>query len=677
MNERFIRCSECGMPHEAGVRLCPATGKVIARPPGSSSAMRAAAPYDPVAHPPTPQPPRPDALPPPGRVALATVDFELIGRVIGEKYRIREVLGEGGMGTVFEALHEQLGNLVAIKILRPSQLQNVDAVRRFHQEARAAARIGHPNICEVYDVGTLDDGRPYLVMERLRGATLADRIQTKGGLPVEQAVDTLTQVLSGLHAAHEKRIIHRDVKPENVFLSERVGCPPLAKILDFGVSKVIEQQTEASGFGDIDSTRAGVVLGTPFYLAPEQAREDRNLDARVDLYACGVMLYEALTGRRPFDAPNYHALVLAILTSTPRPAREIRPDLPPRFERILEKAMHRHPDERYQTALEFQAALQQYSQAGLAASAITPSPPPPQRTSTSFPLRDPPLIPGNVPHTPPPPSIDEDVQAYLKSAPHDQYSEPPPPAPHRPPTLPPRAPARIASRRIGAPSAHVRQRAVSRSTPPPAFVATQRSRVEPEVSPTERPLARPTPARPDETAPDLGLDFDDVPTEVSFPRSFPQAKDVSSPRPSPPPTPPRPDAKPSPDRRLPPPFMEPPLHLSLARSPNECTTEVAAVPLLRPEVPDQVMVTDPVPVSAPRRPRSAPEPLFQPPVPPPMDLPPELPVQPELDSFFGEDSATEVMAAPSRSDFINALDKKDPAHPVAPPPDSRRPPPRR
>jgi len=297
---------------------------------------------------------------------------ELLGSLLGGKYRVRSVLGEGGMGTVFDALHEALGNVVAIKVLHQNQLQKKDSVKRFQHEARAAARIGHPNICEVYDVGTLDDGRPYLVMERLVGETLADRIAAFGGLPVPEVLDTLNQVLSGLHAAHEKAIIHRDIKPENVFLTQRVGCPPIAKLLDFGVSKVMAQHSQASGFSEMEVTRTGVVLGTPYYLAPEQARGERNLDARVDLYACGVLLYEALTGRRPFRAPNYNALLIAILTASPRPAREMRPDLPPGLDRIVEKALARDVGERYQTALEFQAALQPY---------LATPPPPVRRTA--------------------------------------------------------------------------------------------------------------------------------------------------------------------------------------------------------------------------------------------------------------------------------------------------------
>jgi serine/threonine-protein kinase len=188
------------------------------------------------------------------------------------------------------------------------------------------------------------------------GETLADRIASEGGLPFDDVIDVLTQVLSGLVAAHEKRIVHRDIKPENVFLTKRVGCPPVAKLLDFGVSKMIGPLV--SGDEDLDLTRTGMVMGTPYYMSPEQARGDRNLDARVDLYACGVIMYEALTGRRPFTAANYNALLLQILTTKPRPARELRPALPQGFDAVLDKAMARAREDRFQTAAEFQRDLQ-------------------------------------------------------------------------------------------------------------------------------------------------------------------------------------------------------------------------------------------------------------------------------------------------------------------------------
>jgi serine/threonine-protein kinase len=170
-------------------------------------------------------------------------------------------------------------------------------------------------------------------------------------------IDILVQVLSGLVAAHEKGIVHRDIKPENVFLTRRVGCPPLVKLLDFGVSKMIVPPLEGRD-DDLDLTRTGMVMGTPYYMAPEQARGDRNLDARVDLYACGVILYEALTGRRPFTAANYNALLLQILGTDPRPARELRPALPSGFDTVLDKAMARSRDDRYRAAADLQRDLQ-------------------------------------------------------------------------------------------------------------------------------------------------------------------------------------------------------------------------------------------------------------------------------------------------------------------------------
>jgi serine/threonine protein kinase len=277
----------------------------------------------------------------------------LVGQTIGGRYVLKSVLGEGGMGTVYEAEHVPIGRSVAVKVLHPRQAKKKDAIRRFRQEAVSAAAIGHPNICEVYDFGTHDDGSPYLVMERLVGETLADRIAHEGGLPFHEVIDTLAQMLSGLLAAHEKGIVHRDIKPENVFLKKRLGDAALVKLLDFGVSKMITPL-----FGgrseDQDLTRAGMVMGTPYYLSPEQARGERDLDGRVDLYACGVILYEALTGRRPFTALNYNALLFQIMSSKPRSARDLRPALPDGFDTIIEKAMARDRGDRYGSALDFQ-----------------------------------------------------------------------------------------------------------------------------------------------------------------------------------------------------------------------------------------------------------------------------------------------------------------------------------
>jgi len=314
---------------------------------GGGPPMMGGAPLPPPAPPPAPRSS--------GAKVLGTDAFSrsFIGRTISGKYLVRSVLGVGGMGTVFEAHHVAMGRAVAVKVLHPSQVSKKVAVMRFHQEARAAGAIGHPNICEVYDLGTLEDGSPYLVMERLVGETLADRISAEGGLPFEEVIDVVTQVLAGLVPAHAKGIVHRDIKPENVFLARRIGCDPIAKLLDFGVSKMTSVDEE-----EMQLTRTGMVMGTPFYMSPEQARGDRDLDARVDLYACGVILYEALTGRRPFIAGNYNALLLQILTGSPPPVRELRPALPAGFDRVIDRAMARGRDQRYQTATELQRDLQ-------------------------------------------------------------------------------------------------------------------------------------------------------------------------------------------------------------------------------------------------------------------------------------------------------------------------------
>ena len=336
MIQRFIRCPHCSLPHAVEQEVCPGTGLAI-RTKRSKSA------------------PPPAPAPPSSRRAVAG---HLLGKTVGGRYRVRGVLGEGGMGTVFEAEHVALGRSVAVKVLHATQATKRDSIRRFQQEARAAGAIGHPNICGVIDLGTLDDGSPYIVMERLLGETLADRVASEGGLPFEDVIDILIQVLSGLVAAHEQQIVHRDIKPENVFLTQRVGCPPLVKLLDFGISKMTGGHPGGLRQEELALTRTGMVMGTPFYMAPEQARGERDLDARVDLYACGVILYEALTGRRPFTASNYNALLLQILTATPRPASELRPALPPTFDAVIDRAMARRREERYATASDFQRDLQ-------------------------------------------------------------------------------------------------------------------------------------------------------------------------------------------------------------------------------------------------------------------------------------------------------------------------------
>jgi serine/threonine-protein kinase len=295
----------------------------------------------------------------------------MIGRVIGERYGVTALIGEGGMGEVYEAKHLGIGRLVAIKVLNPSRAHDQEAISRLRHEARVAGTLGHPNICAVYDMGRLDDGSPYLVMERLHGETLAQRLLREARLPVDDLVDVVVQVLSALAAAHQRGIVHRDLKPDNIFLSQREGMRPVPKLLDFGISKSEDMEETMA-----ELSSQTVAAGTPFYMAPEQARGDRRLDHRVDLWATGIILYECLTGQRPFDARNYNALLVQIQTAAPRALRELQPDVPVGLERLVERALSKAPEERFQSAIDLQTALRAVNLVGGPAAAIERVPTP-------------------------------------------------------------------------------------------------------------------------------------------------------------------------------------------------------------------------------------------------------------------------------------------------------------
>ncbi len=279
----------------------------------------------------------------------------LSGRVIGDRYGITGLIAEGGMGSVYEAEHLTIGKLVAVKVLHPRHAQNRDAVRRLRREARVAGTLGHPNICAIYDMGRLDDGSPYLVLERLQGETLAQRLTRDRSLPPADMVDILLQVLSALAAAHQRGVVHRDLKPENIFLSTRDGMRPVPKLLDFGISKAVDIEDSMS-----DTTGEGLAAGTPYYMAPEQARGDRQVDWRVDLWAAGVVLYEGLSGHRPFTAKNFNALLLEIQSAPHRPLLEHDRMLSLGLSRVVDKALAKNADQRYQMALDFQNALRNH-----------------------------------------------------------------------------------------------------------------------------------------------------------------------------------------------------------------------------------------------------------------------------------------------------------------------------
>ncbi|EYF08023.1 serine/threonine-protein kinase [Chondromyces apiculatus] len=273
------------------------------------------------------------------------------GEIIDGKYRIVRLLGQGGMGEVYEGENVRIRRRVAIKVLHASVSAQDESVTRFEREAQAAARIGSDHICEVLDLGALPDGARYMVMEFMDGETLGARLKRVGRLPPERLVPLVTQVLDGLGAAHAAGIVHRDLKPDNVFiLQQKAGLADFVKILDFGVSKFSQAGDE------LNVTRAGSVVGTPYYMSPEQAR-GMVVDHRSDLYALGVVLYQAVTGQVPFQANTFNELLFKIVGDPAPPPQHYIPDIDPAFAALVQRAMARDVAHRYQTCAELKDAL--------------------------------------------------------------------------------------------------------------------------------------------------------------------------------------------------------------------------------------------------------------------------------------------------------------------------------
>lgn len=275
------------------------------------------------------------------------------GTLLAGKFRVVRCLGAGGMGSVYEIEHELTKHRRALKMLHASMAAIPGVVERFLREASAAGRVGNPHIVETFDAGTLETGEPYIVMEMLKGGTLTDRISA-GPMAVPEVVDLIGQACDGVQAAHDAGIVHRDLKPDNLFISDLEGRP-FIKILDFGISKFDPSKT-----GGMALTQEGAALGTPYYMSPEQIRGEMSLDARADVYALGVILYECFAGQRPFEADALTHLAVLIHTGKPKPLLEHRPDLPPGLTELVSRAMATDRNHRVQSAQELRNELAKF-----------------------------------------------------------------------------------------------------------------------------------------------------------------------------------------------------------------------------------------------------------------------------------------------------------------------------
>jgi serine/threonine protein kinase len=277
------------------------------------------------------------------------------GQVINEKYEVVDLVGVGGLGFVIAAVHLELGEKVALKFLRPEALANAEAVGRFAREARASAQIQSAHVARVFDVGTLPDGAPFIVMEYLEGSDLGALLQQRGALPVPVAVEYVLQTCEALAAAHARGVVHRDIKPDNLFLNRLARGVEVIKVLDFGISKLpLARSAFEARHPLVETTTA---MGSPIYMSPEQIRASKSIDARTDIWSLGCVLYELLTNHLAFEAPSLTEVTALILESPSPSLRSTCPELPAELERIIQRCLAKQPDQRYQDVAELAVAL--------------------------------------------------------------------------------------------------------------------------------------------------------------------------------------------------------------------------------------------------------------------------------------------------------------------------------
>ncbi|MFT3775253.1 MAG: serine/threonine-protein kinase [Minicystis sp.] len=272
------------------------------------------------------------------------------GDVLAGKYRVESVLGVGGMGVVVAVTHLDLLEPRAIKLMLPEALESAESVERFLREARAASRLTSEHVARVHDVGRLESGAPYMVMEYLAGSDLRALLKQRGRIPVSEAVFYALQACEALAEAHARGIVHRDLKPANLFLTTRRDGSPCVKVLDFGISKV-------RGVDDPEMTTTQAVLGSPTYMSPEQMRSARSVDARTDVWSLGVILYRLVTGQPPFLAENITELVALVLSTTPEPPSELATEVPDGFDEVVLRCLERDRDKRWESVGELANAL--------------------------------------------------------------------------------------------------------------------------------------------------------------------------------------------------------------------------------------------------------------------------------------------------------------------------------
>ena len=348
---------------------------------------------------------------------------QLVGAVLNQRWRLVRLLGEGGMGAVFEAESQRGEGTRAIKLLHPEFSKEEQILQRFFAEAQTSQSLQHPNIARTYESARAEDGTPYLVMELLQGQPLSAWIDSGTPMTPQQAAPIVHAVLQALHLAHQRRVVHRDLKPDNIFMTRDASGQYVAKVLDFGIAKVMDA---AGGMGS--KTRTGVLLGTPGYMSPEQIKNSKAVDARSDLWAVGIIFFEMLTCRLPFDAENEFARLTAVLSEEAKPIERVAPHLAA-WSGFFRRALASEPNDRFQTAEEMASAVMLVARGGTLSGVSTGSATVAMAAVPDWNTPSPGARPGSgtVPSTPGPATF----QGAQQQAP--QTYQPPQPAPQAQP----------------------------------------------------------------------------------------------------------------------------------------------------------------------------------------------------------------------------------------------------